>query len=177
MQKDALNIDLKLIESSDKLTGLSLGDKELLPLKTFIQKKAKKYQANSIARTYGLFDSNEKIIGYITLVCSEVVVDNKENNICVDNKLPKLTSYPAIKIARLAIDRRYQGKGLGNYMVSFSIALAKDMVMPHVGCRFVVVDSKKTAVNFYERLGFTLLDTEYNKSKNEPVLFLDILKA
>jgi len=40
----------------------------------------------------------------------------------------------------------------------------------HVGCRFVVVDAKQSAVKFYERLVFTLLDTTANKASDQPVM-------
>jgi hypothetical protein len=40
-----------------------------------------------------------------------------------------------------------------------------------------MVDSKKPAVPFYERCGFTLLDTAANRSRDEPVMFVDLNKV
>lgn len=43
-------------------------------------------------------------------------------------------------------------------------------VAPHVGCRFLVTDAKQPAVAFYEKMGFTLLDTDDNRERENPVM-------
>ena len=48
--------------------------------------------------------------------------------------------------------------------------------MPHVGCRFLTVDSKQQSIKFYEKRGFRLLDTEHNKQQENPVMFIDLAK-
>ncbi|MBC2887291.1 GNAT family N-acetyltransferase [Brucella intermedia] len=176
MPNDEFEVELRLIEPSDKVTGLSLGSEEFTPLKMFIQRKAKDYQVNSFARTYGLFGPEAKLIGYITLICGEILTKTPQD-VIPPEQIYDYKTFPSVKIARLAVDRRYQGKGLGDYLVSFAIGVVKDAIAPHVGCRFVVVDSKQSAVRFYERLGFTLLDTATNRANEQPVMYLDILKA
>jgi len=170
-----LEIELRLIEPSDKVTGLSLGHEDFAPLKAFIQKKAKIYQENSFARTYGLF-AGSKLIGYVTLICGEILTETPQSVIPPD-QVYEYKTFPAVKIARLAVDHRYRGKKLGEQLVSFSVGVVKNAIMPHVGCRFIVVDSKKSAVSFYEKVGFTLLNTPSNKALEQPVLYLDLLKV
>ncbi|KNY10808.1 hypothetical protein AKG11_33015 [Shinella sp. SUS2] len=170
-----MNVELKLVEPSDRVTGLSLGGEEFIPLKTFIQKKAKDYQANSFARTYGLFDE-AKIIGYITLICGEILTKTPQELIPPDQAYDYKT-FPSVKIARLAVDTRYRGRGLGEQLVAFSVGIVRDAIAPNVGCRFIVVDAKKSAIKFYEKIGFTLLDTPANKASEQPVMYLDILKV
>lgn len=151
-----------------------------MPLKTFLQRDAKKYHSADLAKTYGLFTpvgGDEKIIGYITLICAEVSTEfaiHPEGD-GVDFRYP---GYPAVKIARLAVHASYRDKdlGLGRYLVEFSLGLAKSVICPNVGCRFMVVDAKKQSVGFYKRVGFTMLDTEANKARPEPVLFVDLNK-
>ncbi len=167
--------DLRLIEPGDSVTGLSLGDADFQPLKSFLQKKAKVYQENSFARTYGVFVEG-KIIAYVTLICGEILTETP-NDVLGENGHFEHKTFPAVKIARLAVDRRYRGRHIGEALVSFSVGVIKNAIMPHVGCRFVVVDSKKSAVAFYEKVGFTLLDTPSNKALEQPVLYLDILKV
>lgn len=174
MSSDDIDVELKLIEPSDKLTGLSLGGEEFVPLKTFIQKKAKDYQANSFARTYGLFHET-KLIGYITLICGEILTKTPQEVIPPDQAYDYKT-FPSVKIARLAVDVRYRGRGLGEQLVAFSVGVVRDAISPNVGCRFIVVDAKKSAIKFYERIGFTLLDTVANRASEQPVMYLDILK-
>ena len=48
--------------------------------------------------------------------------------------------------------------------------------MPHVGCRFLVVDSKRDSISFYQKGGFVLLDTVSNHSDQHPLMFFDLYK-
>lgn len=116
-----------------------------------------------------------RAVGYVTLVCGEVVA--QDDRPLVEPEVEyRYPSYPAVKIARLAVDRRYQGRGLGRQLVEFSLGLMKDLICPTVGCRFAVVDSKQASVDFYERCGFTMLDTEDNRERSQPVMFIDLHK-
>jgi GNAT superfamily N-acetyltransferase len=176
---EELPFEVRLIEPGDRLTGLSLGA-EFTALKTFLQRHAKAYHEKNLARTYAVFDVslNSKVVAYVTLVCGEVVLDNGNNDILNDTGVDyKYLHYPAVKIARLAVDTRYREKGIGALLVDLALGIAKDTISPAVGCRFVVVDSKKPAVDFYIKSGFTLLDTEANRSRAEPVLFVDLQKT
>ena len=67
--------------------------------------------------------------------------------------------------------------GLGKHLVDLALGIAKREVSPSVGCRFVMVDSKRNSVKFYERCGFTMLDTPENKERNEPVMYVDLSKV
>jgi len=173
-----LSINVKHIEPGDRLTGLRLGNQKFTPLKTFLQKHAHTYETKSLARTYGAFNAETgAVVGYITLVCGEVVTGEGDDNLVQEPGLKYLYNhYPAIKIARLAVDHRIGGRGLGQYLVNLALGRAKDVVCPAVGCRFVMVDSKKESVSFYERCGFTLLDTAANRERDEPVMFVDLNK-
>lgn len=79
-----------------------------------------------------------------------------------------------MKIARLAVDTKYRESGLGRFLVEFSLGIAKDTIATAVGCRFVVLDAKKASVPFYLKVGFRLIDTEENKAREQPVMFLDL---
>lgn len=169
---------LRSIRAGDSVAGLSLGDETFTPLKTFVRKHAVLYETHSLARTYGAFSSRfeSKLLGYITIVCGEVEV--KGNVSILSEPIDYLyKSYPAIKIARLAVDKRQRGKGLGKSLVNLALGIATDIICPAVGCRFAVVDSKQEAVDFYQKCGFTLLDTDENKTRETPVLFIDLRKA
>jgi len=173
-----LDLDVRLIQPGDRLTGLSLGDAEFTPLKTFLQRYAHDYERQSLARTYAAFRPEpQKVVGYITLVCGEVVTD--DGDACLIEGVDyRYRQYPAVKIARLAVDKSLQRKtGLGRHLVDLALGTARDVICPSVGCRFVMVESKKAAVKFYEKCGFTMLDTPANKERSEPVMFVDLSKA
>lgn len=171
-----IEFDLKQLEPGDKVTGLSIGAPEFTPLKTFLQKHAKAYEAQSLARTYLASSTGEKSrpLAYITLVCGEVEIN--DNHFLGGDVDYRYRNYPAIKLARLAVDSKCRRSGLGRTLVEFALGVVKNNICPSVGCRFMFVDAKRASVEFYESCGFTLLDTEDNKARNEPVMFIDLHK-
>lgn len=155
--------------------ALSLGHEDFVPLKMFLKRHAKSYHSKNMAKTYVLVSADNKIIlGYITLVCSQINLtkDDSPDDIA---EYP-YTEYPSIKIVRLAIDTSICGRGWGGELINWSIAVSKERIMPFVGCRFLVVDSKPSAIAFYQKKGFTILDTEENKESAHPLLFIDLSK-
>jgi GNAT superfamily N-acetyltransferase len=173
----AVDIGLRPLDPADSFTAIKGGDAAFLPLKTFARRHAKKYEEQNLARTYVLTDeATQKIVAYLTLVCSEVV--SELDIVQADGLDFPYNTYPAVKIARLLVDDRYRDKrGLGRLLVNFAQGLARDEICPAVGCRFVVVESKRTSVGFYERCGFTMIDTDENRDRAEPVMYLDLHKA
>jgi predicted N-acetyltransferase YhbS len=63
---------------------------------------------------------------------------------------------PVLRLARLAVDERYQGAGLGRRLVREVFLLALRM-REDLGCVAVVADALESRVSFYESLGFRLL--------------------
>lgn len=172
-------LEIRQIEPGDRLTGLSLGDQKYTPLKTFLQKHAKAYHSKSLAKTYAAFDltAGSKVAGYVTLVCGEIVLEGENSLLDEPDVDYRYKSYPALKIARLAVDTRYRNRDVGSTLVDLALGTAKEIICPAAGCRFMAVDSKKDAVAFYLKQGFTLLDTPENREREEPVLFIDLHKA
>ena len=64
---------------------------------------------------------------------------------------------PVLRLARLGVDRRAQGHGIGTALVRRALHLAL-VQRDQVGCVGVVTDAKPAAVAFYESLGFSRLD-------------------
>lgn len=170
---------LRPLDPTDNFSTIKSGDAKYSPLKTFVRRNAKKYEEQNLARTYVIHeDDSQKIVAYVTLVCSEVV--SGEDIVVADGLHFPYDTYPAVKIARLLVDARYRGtpsKGLGRKLVNFAQGLAREEVCPAVGCRFVVVESKQDSIGFYEKCGFTLIDTPENRGRQEPVMYLDLHKA
>jgi GNAT superfamily N-acetyltransferase len=168
---------LRPIEPEDKTSGFSLGSEEARLLKAFLHKDAKKYHSANISKTFVLVEmvTNPKIKGYLTLVCSEI---SHEGSIeLMECPQASKYNYPAIKLARLAIHKDIQRKGYGRGMIDWCIAHVTKNIMPHTGCRFLVVDSKPSAVRFYGKAGFTILDTPGNRECLSPVMYIDLHKV
>ena len=175
---DTENFTLRQILSSDDTTKLSLGNEAYTPLKTFLKKTAFDFHQYEIAKTYVLINqasSPSRIWGYITLMNSEIVL-NEGQRPQESAATSRYEAFPAVKIARLAVDKALQGNGFGTRFLDWCINHVKLAIMPHVGCRFLVVDAKRDSIAFYQKSGFILLDTEANHSDEHPLMFFDLFK-
>ena len=165
---------IRKLEASDSVQNFKTGKPSFLPLKTFLQKQAKQFQQSSIAQTYVAVMDDKNIIGFVTLTCSEIDLQNGyELSDC--SHANHYEFLPAIKIARLAVDSRYRSFGIGSTLVNYAIALIRDKIAENVGCRFVVTDAKSEAASFYEKHRFVLLDSEGNQSTEHRLIFLDLV--
>jgi ribosomal protein S18 acetylase RimI-like enzyme len=170
---------IRPFRDDDGLGSLSLGA-DFQPLKSFLKRHARQYEREWVARTYVVVDRADlnrggRVWGYVTLVASEVQLGAAHAPV-VDH-WPVGYSHPAVKLARMALDRELRGCGLGREMLSWVMALVQEKVATRIGCRVLVTDAKRSAVGFYESVGFTLLDTEANRNSDHPVMFLPLNKG
>lgn len=171
---------IRLLDPSDSTSGFKTGDPAAQPLKSFLQNQAHEFHQHNIAKTYVAIGATgaaaDKLLGFVTLIASEIDI---RGGYVVDDPVHanRYASLPAIKLARLAVDSRFRGFRIGEALVDFSLAVVVENVLPNVGCRFLVTDAKQPAVAFYEKMGFTLLDTDDNRERENPVMFIDLLKC
>ena len=64
---------------------------------------------------------------------------------------------PVLRLARLGVDVRAQGLGIGRALLQHVLGLAIDQ-RDRFGCVGVVTDAKADALKFYEALGFQPLE-------------------
>jgi GNAT superfamily N-acetyltransferase len=113
------------------------------------------------------------VLGYVTVAACSLDADTLP-----DSLRASLPSYPlpALRLARLAVDERAHGRGIGTALVGAAADIALEMA-ERVGCVGIIADAKPDAVGFYERLGFVALDAERGASAARPrqrVLFLSL---
>lgn len=167
---------LRPIDSGDVLKKFSLGSKDAAPLKTFLTKDAKAYHDKNVAKTFVLVadHDNPEVQGYLTLVCSEI--SNQDSTRLDDcERANSYGTFPAVKLVRLAVHKDVQGQGYGAAMLEWCLSHVVTNIMPNAGCRFLVVDAKPSAANFYEKTGFTRLQSQSDKTPH-PILFIDLHK-
>jgi GNAT superfamily N-acetyltransferase len=121
-------------------------------LNHYLQNTARQHGAKGIARTFVLVNDQEPgvILGYYTLCACEVVTEKMLRKHA--KKYPPKA--PAAKLARLAVDRRQQGKGLGSFMMvdAFNKILSVSEILGIIG--FFVDAKDQIAKNFYLHYGF-----------------------
>jgi GNAT superfamily N-acetyltransferase len=88
--------------------------------------------------------------GYYTL--SSTAVKLTELPVDITRRLPRYPLVPATLLGRLAVDRRYRGKGYGRYLLADALYRA---VRSEIASFAVIVDAKDEAARrFYERESF-----------------------
>ena len=126
-------------------------------------------QENMISRTYTCF-LKDHIVGFITLVGDTIEVKAISKDDGVDAYL--YAKYPAIKIARLAIDKRSERKGIGTHLLYWALGLAYS-ISQKIGYRYITVDSKRDSVDFYIKFGFKIVKKYRNREY--PSMYLNMV--
>lgn len=60
-------------------------------------------------------------------------------------------------LARLAVDRRFAGRGLGHALISEALRISLQ-VADEVGCRSIITDAYRDRVGWYARYGFVPIE-------------------
>lgn len=95
---------------------------------------------------------DEAVIGYYTLSATAVALTSLPAGLA--KKLPRYPDVPVTLLGRLALDRRYQGQGLGGLLLSDALKRSC-RVVTEVASYAVVVDALDAAAcRYYERYGF-----------------------
>lgn len=129
------------------LGGFDSGNDEL---DGWLSRHALAAQEMDSARTF-VITRNDRIVGYFSLTMGSVL------RAAVPARLVRgLPAYPVgmVLLARLAVDRREQGHGLGGLLLAEALRKAVTAGEAAAARLFVVDAVDDTAVRFYERYGF-----------------------
>ena len=142
---------------------------EFLKIDSFV------YQEKKLASTV-LIIEKERVIGFFSLCCDAIkLLDDEKQDCGISNKKP-VKEYPAVKIARLAVDKNCQKKHLGTHCIQIAIGLIRDKLSGYIGCRFITVDSYYNKVIWYSKFKFLINEHSKYKSKDDYVsMRLDLL--
>lgn len=143
-------------------------------LNDFLASDAKNYSEALLAVTY-IIEEGDDYVAYFSLLNDRILMDDEEKNIwnrvnrlIKNNKRRK--SYPAIKIGRLAVAKRYCHKGYGAQILQFVQYLYTQREQ-YAGCRFITVDAYDSAFGFYEKYGFRFLTTKDTGQRTRAMYF------
>ncbi len=133
-------------------------------LNDFLKNDALRSQEDLISRTY-LCLWHKSLAGFFTLVTDTIEVKLIEQEDGIDDYAYQ--KYPAIKIARMAVDEKFSGAGVGRYLLLAAVGKVHH-ISQEVGCRYITVDSKRDAIGFYEKNGFKIIK-KYENRKFPPM--------
>ena len=119
-------------------------------LNEFLTRYAIKNDKLGISKTFVSLNHNNRILGYFTLATAQVAYQEIPDEYRI--KLPKYP-IPALRIARLAVDKKLQGQGIGCWLLS-QVFIKTIQVAEITGLYLIIVDAKETSKSFYEHYGF-----------------------
>ena len=146
-------------------------------LNSFLMHDAISYAEKKLAYTFILQDQGN-IIGYYSLLNDKISRQDVANAIW--RKVKKLfphgkhfSSYPAVKIGRLAIASRYKGKGIGRNLIKI-IKMTLSETQTISAFRFLTVDAYLSATAFYEKNGFRMMVAD-DYDRHTRLMFFDMM--
>ena len=152
-------------------------DTDILPfdcgntdLNGFLFDDAKPFLKELLATTFIIHNKAETVayFNYLNDKISHTDLGNNKDAFIkrVSTLLPlgkdKYTSYPAVKIGRLAVSCNSQNQKLGQQILDFTKTLFIDN--NRTGCKFITVDAYKNSVDFYTKNGFKFLSSQDKNS-------------
>jgi GNAT superfamily N-acetyltransferase len=141
-------IEIRPLARDDDRTDFSCGEADL---DRFLEHYAGQNQFKlHLAVTYvALVD--DRIVGFATIAASSI----ERATVPTRRQRRRLPDYPlpVLRLARLGVDLRAQGLGIGRVLLRHVLSIALDQ-RDRLDCVGVVVDAKRDAVSFYDSLGF-----------------------
>ncbi len=143
-------VAIRQLEEQDQVADFDCGD---APLNNYLQRHAWTNQRkSSIGVSYVAVDdaAPHSVLGYFTLAMASVPRDAFPKK-----HIRGLPPYdlPLILLARLAVDRRFAGRGLGHALIAEAFRISV-RVADEVGCRGIIADAYRDRVEWYARYGF-----------------------
>lgn len=145
-------VELRLLRRDDDRSTFSCGEPALV---RFFQHFAGQNQFKLHLAVTWVAARGADLLGFVTVAGGSLERRTMPDS-ALRRRLPD-DPLPVLRLARLGVDPRAQGLGVGKALVRHVLRLAL-APRDQVGCVGVVVDAKPDANEFYERLGFCRLE-------------------
>jgi GNAT superfamily N-acetyltransferase len=165
-----VSLSVRKLRPEDDRSTFESGDADL---DRFFRRFAGQNQFKHHLGTTYVAEEDGAVLGFATVSAAQIEVQDLPA--AKQGRLPRYP-LPVLRLARLAVDKKAQGRGVGLMLLKAVFVLARSMA-DELGCIGVVVDAKPQAVSFYQRYGFTELEVVQGQlgDRPEPVpMFLEI---
>ena len=130
----------------------------VIALNLYLQQFANQDQKRGLTRVYVLA-KQQQIIGYYSICAHSVPTDQLPDN----NRLGRYSEAPFLLLGRLAVDKRYQGRGFGDALIFHAFSITNEAA-EKIDTLGIIVDAKiEKAAGFYEKFGFKPLSASKNR--------------
>ena len=137
------------------------GDEEM---NTFLREEASAEQTMGMNSTVLLYYQGS-LAAFCSVCCDAIPLSDTERE---EEGITVHYRAPAIKIARLGRDEKYQGMGLGQALVDYVKDMANELSKSRLGVRFITTDAYVHRTGYYSRLGF--VPNQAARGKSSPTL-------
>lgn len=165
---------LTKLEDIQTLKPFDCGDDDL---NEFLAVDASFYRQQMLANTFVLED-DELTIAYYSLLNDKISNSTVPKNLWrkLRNTIPHekhFSSYPAVKIGRLAVSLSCKQGGIGTRLIA-GIKQMLTLQQSQSACRFLTVDAYRAAVPFYEKNGFKMLVNDISEDAYTVPMYYDL---
>jgi len=145
-------IEVRTLRPDDDRTGFRSGNEALDSF--FLRYAGQNQFRHHVGTTYVACDG-DRIVGFATVAPASITLDELP-----EERRRGLPHYPlpVLRLGRLAVAADSQRQGIGSALVRKVCEIAKEMA-ERIGCVGILVDPKPDSIDFYERLGFELVET------------------
>jgi predicted GNAT family N-acyltransferase len=151
------------------------GDQDL---NEFLLNDAINYQKELMAVTY-LLESQDFTIAFFSLMNDKITIQEVANNKFWNRfrrNIPnakRISSYPSVKIGRLAVNNQFKGLKFGNLIIDYIKGLFLENMTS--ACKYITVDAYNSSLDFYTKNGFRfLVDTAENENAKTRLMFFHL---
>lgn len=177
-QEELSQLSFLLLEDTHVIKPFDCDDEDL---NGFLFERAKQYKREFLATTF-IIENYARTIAFYSIFNDSLNVEEESFaskgalkrilKELVSHPKRHLTSFPALKIGRLAIDKSFKGKGLGKMIVNNIINDSIELNAKQA-CKLVIVDAYNMSLQFYERLGFNFL-TDKDLGDETRQMYIDL---
>jgi GNAT superfamily N-acetyltransferase len=139
------------LDKSHALEDFRCGE---LALDDWLRRHARPAQASDTARVYVVttLDDTAAVVGYYAIAATEIAPADATPRALKGQ--PRARAVPALMLARLAVDQRHQGAGVGRSMLQ-DVLLRCAHAAESIGARVLLVHAKHAAAKaWYLQFGF-----------------------
>jgi GNAT superfamily N-acetyltransferase len=127
----------------------------VLTLDGFLSCHALGNHQSGTAKTYVVSTDSHIVVGYYSLAASQILYADAPSRL---QKGAPRHPIPAVLLARLAVDRSWQGKGIGEAVLRFTEGLGR---RNYKGIISYCLHARENALQFYTKNGYTLVEKSY----------------
>jgi GNAT superfamily N-acetyltransferase len=164
-----MSIELSLLDPGVEYPGRKQFDCGHAVINRFVRDSLLAQVKKKLSVAYVLTDSSEKgrLVGFFTI--ANHAIDASALSSLQLGSLPR--KIPCVRLGMLGIDKHYKKQKLGSLLMKQALVITKASSM-QIGCFGLYLDADPSAVGFYQKLGFALL--EGDKSPEPSPMFVAV---